>query len=63
MPFIGNIGGTELLVVLVIVLLIFGPSQLPKLGKMFGEGIREFRGATSAKEPANEPPAEPKNDK
>jgi sec-independent protein translocase protein TatA len=33
----------DLLVILVIVLLIFGPKRLPGLGKQLGQGIREFR--------------------
>jgi sec-independent protein translocase protein TatA len=36
-------GVTELLVVLAIVLIIFGASRLPQLGKGIGEGIRNFR--------------------
>lgn len=37
------IGVPELLVVLVIVLLIFGPKRLPQLGRQLGGGMREFR--------------------
>jgi sec-independent protein translocase protein TatA len=33
----------DLLVILVIVLLIFGPKRLPGLGKQLGQGLREFR--------------------
>jgi sec-independent protein translocase protein TatA len=40
-----NIGGTELLVVLFVVFLFFGPRKLPELGKSLGKGIREFRSA------------------
>ncbi len=39
----GPIGVTELLVILLIVVLIFGASKLPLLGKGMGEGIRNFR--------------------
>jgi sec-independent protein translocase protein TatA len=39
----GNIGPTELIIVLVIVLLIFGPKRLPGLGKQLGTGMREFK--------------------
>lgn len=42
-----KIGTTELLVVLAIVLLLFGPSQLPKLSKMFGKSIKNFRDSMS----------------
>jgi sec-independent protein translocase protein TatA len=34
---------TDLIVVLVIVLLIFGPKRLPGLGKSLGSGLREFK--------------------
>ncbi|MDF2628090.1 MAG: twin-arginine translocation protein TatA/E family subunit [Symbiobacteriaceae bacterium] len=42
---LGKIGITELVVVLVIAFLIFGPAKLPQLGKSVGEGIREFKKA------------------
>lgn len=41
----GKLGLPELLVLLVIALLIFGPSKLADLGKGLGEGIRNFKGA------------------
>ena len=37
----------ELLIVLVIALVVFGPKRLPELGSGLGKGIREFRKATS----------------
>ena len=40
-----NFGGGEILIVFIIVLLIFGPSQLPKLAKGLGNAMREFRKA------------------
>jgi sec-independent protein translocase protein TatA len=40
-----NIGPLEIAIVLVIVLIIFGPKRLPELGKSLGRGIREFRGS------------------
>lgn len=42
---IGRLGTTELLIILGVILVIFGPSKLPELGKSLGKGIREFRGA------------------
>ncbi len=42
MAFLG-MGWTELLVILVIVLIIFGPKQLPKLGQTFGKTVRSVR--------------------
>ena len=37
----------ELIIVLVIALIIFGPKRLPELGSSLGRGIREFRNATN----------------
>lgn len=40
-----GIGTTELIVILVIVLLIFGPKKIPELAKTLGRGLREFKKA------------------
>ena len=42
-----RIGFPELLVILVIALIIFGPGKLPSLGKSIGETIKEFKKASS----------------
>ena len=42
-----NIGPLELIVVLIIALVVFGPKRLPELGRSMGRGIREFRGSVS----------------
>src|SRR5689334_14975662 len=42
----GSIGGAELLVILVIALIVFGPSKLPEIGKSLGRMMGEFRRAT-----------------
>ncbi|HLN65116.1 MAG TPA: twin-arginine translocase TatA/TatE family subunit [Symbiobacteriaceae bacterium] len=39
----GRLGWTEILLILVVVMLIFGPAKLPQLGKSIGEGMREFK--------------------
>jgi sec-independent protein translocase protein TatA len=46
--FIPSIGPWELIAILAVVLIIFGPGKLPAVGKSIGKGIREFRKATSA---------------
>ena len=45
-----NIGTTELIVVAVILLVLFGGKKLPELGKGIGEAIKEFRKAFSGKD-------------
>lgn len=40
---LGNVGPLEILVVLIIALVVFGPKRLPELGNSLGKGIREFR--------------------
>jgi sec-independent protein translocase protein TatA len=44
-----SIGPTELIIVLVIVLVIFGPKRLPGLGRSLGSGMREFRDSLTGK--------------
>ena len=44
---LGNIGPLEIIVVLIIALIVFGPKRLPELGRSLGRGIREFRGSVT----------------
>ncbi len=57
----GRIGATELLLILAIALLIFGPSKLADMGKGLGEGLKNFKKGLSpedeAKKPEPPPPA------
>jgi sec-independent protein translocase protein TatA len=39
----GNIGPMELIVILVIALLVFGPKKLPEIGRSIGKAVREFK--------------------
>ena len=58
-----GMGWQELVIVFVIVLIIFGPKSLPKIGQALGRGIREFKdatmGLTSALEEDDDKPAKP----
>jgi sec-independent protein translocase protein TatA len=38
-----GLGPTELIMIIVVALVIFGPSQLPKVGKSVGEAVKSFR--------------------
>ena len=49
-----RISTNELLIVLLIVLVIFGPKQLPKLGKMFGKTMKGFKEGVSEEDEAGE---------
>lgn len=51
---IPNLGGTELIILLVIVLLLFGAKRIPQLAKGLGTGMREFRKGVSGEEVALE---------
>jgi sec-independent protein translocase protein TatA len=48
MPF--GIGVTELLILLVVVLLVFGPKRLPEMGRSLGRGMREFKDSIAGKD-------------
>ena len=54
-----GLGTTELIIILVIVILIFGVNKIPQLGKGLGEGIRNFKSSLKA---AQEEPTD-KSDK
>jgi len=43
---ISNIGIPGLIIILVIALIVFGPSKLPQIGRALGETLREFRTST-----------------
>ncbi len=46
MPGFGSLGGTELIIALVIILLLFGAKRIPELARGLGSGVREFRAGT-----------------
>jgi sec-independent protein translocase protein TatA len=63
MPF--GIGIWELLILLVVLLLVFGPKRLPEMGRQLGKGMREFKDSVTGETKDDEvevtalPPAEP----
>lgn len=46
----GRFGLGELIIILLIVLVVFGPKKLPEIGKSLGDAIRQFKGAADNKE-------------
>ena len=53
-----NLGPAEIILIIVVALLIFGPKNLPKLGKTIGESIGEFKKSVSEGEKKEPPPEE-----
>ena len=54
-------GVTELIIILVIVVVIFGPTQIPKLTKMFGKSVKNFRDGMSDENTEKKEDAEKKD--
>jgi len=53
---LGNIGPLEIIVVLIIALIVFGPKRLPELGSSLGRGIREFRNTVTGEKSDDDEP-------
>ena len=65
MTLLGIIGGQELIVILLIVLLLFGATKIPELMRSFGKGVKEFKDGMNGvqdTDPKNKT-AETKNEK
>ena len=45
-----KLGPTELIVILIIVIVLFGPTQIPKLTKMFGKSVKSFKDGMAEEE-------------
>ncbi|ASN05559.1 twin-arginine translocase TatA/TatE family subunit [Virgibacillus necropolis] len=58
---LSNIGVPGLIIILVIALVVFGPSKLPEIGKSFGSSLKEFKNAT--KDIMSDDDHQDKNDK
>jgi sec-independent protein translocase protein TatA len=51
--FIGGLGGTEIFLIILVLLLFFGGKRIPELARGLGKGIREFKDASSGKTDEN----------
>lgn len=47
MLFLGGLGGSEVAVIMLVVLLFFGAKRIPELAKGLGQGLRELKNATN----------------
>jgi sec-independent protein translocase protein TatA len=54
----GWIGPWELLILLLVILLIFGPKRLPEMGRSLGKGLREFKHSVTGRDERDEEPDE-----
>ena len=45
-----GIGATEIIILLIVALLVFGPKRLPEMGRSLGKGMREFKDSISGKD-------------
>jgi sec-independent protein translocase protein TatA len=59
---LGPVGPTELILILLIVIIIFGAKKLPDLGKSLGEGIKNFKKSMSHKDREDKDSASPKDE-
>ena len=57
------IGPWELLIVLAVVILIFGPKRVPQAGRSLGRGMREFKDAITGKDDDDEQAGSPRRDR
>lgn len=46
LAFIGGLGTSEIMIIMLVILLLFGAKRIPELAKGLGKGIREFKDAT-----------------
>ncbi len=46
LAFIGGLGTSEVMIIMLVILLLFGAKRIPELAKGLGKGIREFKDAT-----------------
>jgi sec-independent protein translocase protein TatA len=59
----GNLGATEILLILLVVVLLFGGRKIPELMKGIGQGMKEFKKASNIEDEPEKMSAEPKEEK
>jgi sec-independent protein translocase protein TatA len=58
----GNLGATEILLILLVVVLLFGGRKIPELMKGIGQGMKEFKKASRLDDDSEKMSAEPKSE-
>lgn len=58
----GNLGATEIILILLVVVLLFGGRKIPELMKGIGQGMKEFKKASRLEDDDDKTSAEPKNE-
>ena len=58
----GNLGATEILLILLVVVLLFGGRKIPELMKGIGQGMKEFKKASKLDDDSEKVSAEPKSE-
>ena len=54
----GNIGWQGAIIILIVLLVVFGPKRLPEMGRSLGRGMREFKDSISGKDDDDDQPRE-----
>jgi sec-independent protein translocase protein TatA len=57
-----GIGATEIVILLIVALLVFGPKRLPEMGRSLGRGMREFKDSIQGKDHDEDRPELPKGE-
>lgn len=59
----GNFGATEIILIILVIVLLFGGRKIPELMKGIGQGMKEFKKASKVEDDPNKMSAEDKDDK
>jgi len=57
----GNLGATEIILILLVIVLLFGGRKIPELMKGIGQGMKEFKKASHVEDEAEKTSTEPKD--
>ncbi|MDP4223953.1 MAG: twin-arginine translocase TatA/TatE family subunit [Bacteroidota bacterium] len=58
----GNLGATEIILIILVIVLLFGGRKIPELMKGIGQGMKEFKKASRVEDEPDKMSAEPKED-